>query len=170
LKARKPAFWVLAIVILALLLVGTALLANPLAIGPNGQASIWQKDFFGSRVFASLDHPSTEEDRALVAPVLATAFKVFTYVGKKADADPNVGALSQYYHDSDASPLKTYTCDLQLITARVVNNRGFLWVVYTDTQYDQDGKLVGGSSDILSYWEIEKKEDRWQVIDITEHP
>ncbi len=170
LNYRKPAFWVTIILVLTLVIVGTGLLANPRTASQNYMTYIWQKDFFGPSVYSTIEYQMTDEDRATVSPVMSTAEKVFAYTGKKADADPSVGALARYFHFSDEIPFSTVEYNLQLITAKVDRSSGYMWVVYSDKQYDQDGKNVSGSANILTYWELKKTDGKWNVVDIKEHP
>jgi len=170
LKYRKPAFWVIIVLVLTLILVGGVLVANPRSAGPNYATYIWQKDFFGPSIYSTIDYQMTDEDRATVSTVLSTAEKVFAYTGKKADADQSVGALARYFHYSDEIPNSTVKYDLQLITAKIDRFSGYMWVVYSDMQYDQDGKSVSGSANILSYWKLKKADGIWNVVDIKEHP
>ncbi len=170
LNYRKPAFWVTIVVVLTLIIVGTGLLANPRTAGPSYMMYIWQKDFFGSAVYSTIEYQMTDADRATVSPVMSTAEKVFTYTGTKAEADKTVGALARYYHYSDETPFSTVECNLQLITAKVDRSSGYMWVVYSDEQYDSDGATVSGSWDILSYWIIEKTDGAWNVVGVKEHP
>ena len=95
LNYRRPAFWVIVVLVLALIVVGAGLMANPRS-GPNYVSYIGQKDWFGSAVYSTIDYQITEDDRSAVEPVISTAEKVFTYTGTKADADKSVGALARY--------------------------------------------------------------------------
>ena len=169
LNYRRPAFWVIVVSVLALVVVGALLVANPHS-GVNYVSYIGQKHWFGSAIYSTIDYQITEKDRSTIIPVLSTAEKVFTYTGTKADADQAVGALARYYHYSDEIPFSTVQYNLQLITAKVDQSSGYLWVVYSDEQFDQEGKSVSGSSDVLSYWEIEKADGQWAVVDIKEGP
>jgi len=121
-------------------------------------------------IYSTIDYQITEVERSAVKPVLSTAEKVFTYTGTKADADQTVDALASYYHYSDENPFSTSKCNLQLITAKVDQSSGYMWVVYSDEQNDQGGKIVSGSRDILSYWKLEKADGKWNVVSIKEHP
>ena len=170
LNYRKPALWVIIVLVFTLILVGTGLLANPRSASQNYKTYIWQKDFFGSSIYSSIDYQITDEDRANVSAVMSTAEKVFAYTGTKADAEKSVGDLARYYHYSDEIPFSTVKYNLQLITAKVDRSSGYMWVVYSDEQYDQDGKGVSGSANVLSYWEIRKADGKWNVVDIKEHP
>ena len=170
LKYRKPAFWVTIVLVMTLIFVGGGLLANPRSTGQNYSTYIWQKDFFGPSVYFTIDYQAKEEDRATILPILSTAEKVFAYTGTKADADKTVGALARYYHYADEIPISTVEYSMQLITAKVDKSSGYMWVVYSDEQYDIDGKSVGGSGNILSYWKIEKADGAWNVVSIKEHP
>ena len=45
-----------------------------------------------------------------------------------------------------------------------------MWVVYTRIMRDENGKVTGGSANILCLWYIEKQEDEWRVVEIWETP
>lgn len=126
------------------------------------------KDYFGSRVYSTIDYQCSEEERTEVSDVITLAEQVFSYVGTEENANKNVGALSKYYRYTDTFSFASADFKLDLITAKVNRNSGYMWVVYSVDRYNSNGNIVSGSSDIPCYWKIEKKDDQWTVIDIIE--
>ena len=59
---------------------------------------------------------------------------------------------------------------LKFVAANFSGDSGYIWVKYSSEAYDKDGEVTFGSLDILSRWELEKKDNQWVVTSIKEHP
>ncbi len=46
--------------------------------------------------------------------------------------------------------------------------KGYMNIVYTACHYDGTGDLVSGSWNVDSKWHIEKRNGKWEVVDIDE--
>lgn len=125
------------------------------------------KSYFGLS-YSTIDYQCSEKEKAEVADVLTLAKRVFSYVGTETNADKNVGALTRYYRYTDTLSFNSVDLQLDLITAKVNRNNGYMWVVYSVNRYDNNGNIVNGSSDIPCYWKIEKRSNQWIVTDIIE--
>lgn len=62
--------------------------------------------------------------------------------------------------------------DLKIKRIFVLHNfkKGVMYVKYSYIAYDTNDELITGSSDVISKWYIEKKNNRWKVVDIEERP
>jgi hypothetical protein len=47
---------------------------------------------------------------------------------------------------------------------------GYIWVFYTYIAYDEDGRILSGSSRIPSKWKIERIDGAWEIVEIYEDP
>ena len=125
-------------------------------------------------VFRTLNHTCTEEERQAVRPVLEKAESVFRYIGTEAEADLSVGPLARYYHFAeDGNPdIAKIDLTLNLITAKIDGDEGYIWVEYCIDSYDSKGELCysSGSEEekILSYWEIQLIDGNWEIVRIIE--
>ena len=125
-------------------------------------------------VFRTLNHTLTEEERQAVRPVLEKAESVFRYIGTEAEADLSIGPLARYYHFAeDGNPdIAKIDLTLNLITAKIDGDEGYMWVEYCIDSYDSKGELCysSGSEEekILSYWEIQSIDGNWEVVRIIE--
>lgn len=125
-------------------------------------------------VFRTLNHTCTEEERQAVRPVLEKAESVFRYIGTEAEADLSFGPLARYYHFAeDGNPdIAKIDLTLNLITAKIDGDEGYMWVEYCIDSYDSKGELCysSGSEEekILSYWEIRRIDGNWEVVRIIE--
>ncbi len=125
-------------------------------------------------VFRTLNHTCTEEERQTVQPVLEKAESVFRYIGTEAEADLSVGPFTRYYHFAeDGNPdIAKIDLTLNLITAKIDGDEGYMWVEYCIDSYDSKGELCYSSGTeeekILSYWEIRRIDRNWEVVRIIE--
>ena len=125
-------------------------------------------------VFRTLNHTCTEEERQAVRPVFEKAESVFRYIGTEAEADLSVGPLARYYHFAeDGNPdIAKIDLTLNLITAKIDGDEGYIWVEYCIDSYDSKGELCYSSGTeeekILSYWEIQLIDGNWEVVRIIE--
>ena len=76
--------------------------------------------------------------------------------------------LSRY--NRDWLDIQNVTVDLSLRRTWVWHDgkRGYMNIVYTACYYDSTGDLVSGSWNVDSKWYIEKRNGKWEVVDIYE--
>lgn len=48
--------------------------------------------------------------------------------------------------------------------------KGYIMIEYSCYRYGADGNSVGSSTNISSKWIIEKKDNKWEIVDIIEAP
>lgn len=127
--------------------------------------SYWS--YYGINYF-SIDYKCSEEERSIVQPIIDTAKDVFSHSISETITDKDVGALSRYYCSVDVTRLDL---SIELVTAKIRKNSGFMWVIYSDERYDENNETIDADVDILSYWKIKKNDDgNWIVTDIIEAP
>lgn len=47
---------------------------------------------------------------------------------------------------------------------------GYIWIIYSVEGYDSNGDLLYGTWLSSAKWRIQKNENKWEIIDITEAP
>ena len=119
--------------------------------------------FYGSEVYSELDVPCSTEDLTEILPVLELAEEAFSNIGE----DERFGELSRYCARDD-SVSESHT--LGFITAALDGDRGYMWVMYSQSCFDENGGTLSGTGSATSRWELEKTDGKWTVTDIWEHP
>ena len=73
--------------------------------------------------------------------------------------------LSKHYHDIAYA-------EMRVTPLLVIHNgrHGYMYVIYSNRYLDENNKTLNASCDIMSKWEIEKKDGEWTIIDIEEKP
>ena len=74
-----------------------------------------------------------------------------------------------YYCMTDEDAV-TVEADVKFVTAKLMNDTGYLWVEYTQLGYDKKGKLTCGSSEIKSRITVVKFDEEWEAVNIKEAP
>jgi len=114
--------------------------------------------------------PASPSDYSKARDIMAEADKAFSDINGNSD----YGMLDRYCIDNEK--VETEKHSIQLITANFDENRGYMWVLYYQIGYNGSGEIEYGSGSdsifgkILSRWELEKIDDKWTVVNITEHP
>lgn len=130
------------------------------------------EDFFGKELYSEIDYKCTEEESRVGSLIMNKAVSVSDYSGKEEDAEStlgDVGELSRYYY-YNRQDAASQEVTLEFITCKITENTGHVWVVTKQTYYDFDGKMLGGSNNILTLWSIENKEGEWCVVQVKEAP
>ena len=73
------------------------------------------------------------------------------------------------YDLSNRYPTMVYA-DMKIIPLFVIHNwqHGYMYVLYSSKYMDAEKNVLNASCNILSKWEIEKKNGEWIIIDIEE--
>ncbi len=124
---------------------------------------------FTSRELADLAYIGTPGDRLAAQAVLRQADAAFADCRRTHEEQQQLyGPLARYATAAERGAAFTeYT--LELWSAHLGKDTGTLWVYYTHHAYDAGGGVVCGSSNIPSYWTVEKNADgQWVVTDIKE--
>lgn len=123
---------------------------------------------YGYLRYTTINFKMNEKDKQIAKNIVAQAKDVFEYVGSSEDCDTNVGALYRYY---DFDCIESWA-DIEIITAKTMGNRGFVWVEYNESHThvaDNGEKSISGGIG-LSFWRIKKENNKWTVTKIFEAP
>ena len=134
-----------------------------------GAGKNWEEEFFGKETYAELKFACSDEDFEAVQPVLDLAEEAFSYLGNdKDEAYKKFGKLGYYSISHKGLFSESHTLDF--ITARLDNNSGYMLIVYSQTGYEKNDKLLCGSGGVKARWTLEKTDSEWVVTKTLEHP
>ena len=159
---RKRIICTIVIVLCALLFIGvlrTALVYFE-NLFPN-------KDYFGDE-YKQIIYPTSLSDFLIAKKTLKEANKALSTITNVENAENQFGELGYLCITDDEAVTEKHK--LRFIAANFSSNKGYIWVKYSSGAYDKDGDITCGSWDILSRWELEKKDDQWIVTSKKEHP
>ena len=131
------------------------------------------EDFFGKTLYSEIDYEYSADEAEVANEILSRAIQVAEYTGTEQDSDTqmgDVGALSKYYL-YNSKHAATQDVDFELITCKITEEKGHIWVASTIFRYNEDGQYVsGGGRDILTLWNIEYQDQEWKVMQVKECP
>lgn len=131
------------------------------------------EDFFGKTLYSEIDYEYSADEAEVANEILVRAIQVAEYTGTEQDSDTqmgDVGALSKYYlyNSKDAA---AQNVSFELITCKITDDKGHIWVASTISRYGEDGQYApGGGRDILTLWYIEHQDQEWKVMQVKECP
>lgn len=128
--------------------------------------------FYGKELYAEIEHECSGHELEIGNEIINEGLEVLRYTGMEQDIETSigdVGALSKYFYFNGEKTV-VQEGNFQFITCKLFGNKGHVWVVCTYKGYDENGKQVNSSSDILALWYIEKQGDKWHVVQIREAP
>ena len=123
---------------------------------------------YGQEKVDEMEIECTDEAQLKVAnDLVAVAKDVMSYCGSGDGVDTEkCGALERYYFfDGKADRAEV---SIELITTKQENGKGYIWVKYAANYYDMDDKLISGTAETYSRWDIEQKDGEWTVTTIDE--
>lgn len=166
---KKPILSVMVLSALFITFAAFSLIADPPTAAPVSAFENYKgfESYFGPTLFSTLTYVANDNARETVAPILASAEDIFCHTGNLETANQDVGELVRYYQDNNAG-IASVQLDLRLVTAKISGSQGFMWVIYTIKRFDDHCVMRNGSADVLSYWEINNNDGRWQVTAIVE--
>ena len=129
--------------------------------------------FYGSETIDELKTSGTQKDRDAVTPVLEQAENAFSAIVPTNEVrTERFGKLARYAWSLEDYPeIVSEKHKLKLYTAHCEGNTGYVWICYSQMAYNDTGKALSGSYDILSRWEIHKDvHGKWHVTQIREAP
>lgn len=112
-------------------------------------------------------------DRKEAQAVLRLADKAFHDTRHtRAENEEEYGLLSRYATPTDSYDNVAFVeYSLELLSAHLDDDEGWIWVYYSSEAFDHDGNSVCGSWRIPSLWKVEKNDTgEWVVVQIREHP
>ena len=130
-------------------------------------------DYFTEDQIKMALYIGSESDREEVISVLLLANKAFNDVRHtRAENEKSYGLLARYTTPTDSYEDAAFNeHSLDLWSAHLDENEGWMWVYYSSETFDHNGKSICGSWRIPSLWKVEKNETgEWVVVQIREHP
>ena len=123
---------------------------------------------FGQEKVAEMELKCTDESQLNIANALvAQAKQILSYCGTENDIDISGTYALKEYHSFDKDVIKS-DVDIELITTNQKDGKGYVWVKYSVKSYGNDNRLISGSGDIYSRWNIEEQNGAWIVTSIDE--
>lgn len=159
---KKKAIRIIIIIICALLFIGClrATILYVVNYIPN-------KDYFDNE-YKQIIYPTSISDYITAKEILREADNALSTITNDETAEKDFGELGYLCVTDDEAVTEKHK--LKFIAANFSRDSGYIWVKYSSEAYDKDGKVTFGSWDILSRWEIEKKDNKWVVASRKEHP
>ncbi|MBQ2241722.1 MAG: zf-HC2 domain-containing protein [Clostridia bacterium] len=172
-KFRKKVLRVGGIIaaILAAILIAGSVLLHLFPIYRIAQISL--NDYYSKDQMKMALYIGSASDREEVISVLLLANKAFNDVRHtRAENEEAYGLLARYATPTDSYEGAAFNeHSLELWSAHLDENEGWIWVYYSSETFDHNGKSICGSWRIPSLWKVEKNEiGEWVVVDIREHP
>ena len=131
------------------------------------------EDFWGKTLYSEIDYEYSADEAEIANEILGRAIQVAEYTGTEQDSDTqmgDVGALNKYYSFNFKNSA-AQDVDFELITCKITDDKGHIWVASTISRYGEDGQYVpGGGRDILTLWYIEHQDQEWRVVQVKECP
>jgi hypothetical protein len=161
---------IIAAVIAAILIAGSVLL-HLFPIYRIAQISL--NDYYSQDQMKMALYIGSASDREEVISVLLLANKAFNDVRHtRAENEEAYGLLARYATPTDSYEGAAFNeHSLELWSAHLDENEGWIWVYYSSETFDHNGKSICGSWRIPSLWKVEKNETgEWVVVAIREHP
>ena len=172
-KFRKKVLRVGGIIaaILAAILIAGSVLLHLFPIYRIAEISL--NDYYSKDQMKMALYIGSAFDREEVISVLLLANKAFNDVRHtRAENEEAYGLLARYATPTDSYEGAAFNeHSLELWSAHLDENEGWIWVYYSSETFDHNGKSICGSWRIPSLWKVEKNETgEWVVVDIREHP
>ena len=161
---------IIAAIIAAILIAGSVLL-HLFPIYRIAEISL--NDYYSKDQMKMALYIGSASDREEVISVLLLANKAFNDVRHtRAENEEAYGLLARYATPTDSYEGAAFNeHSLELWSAHLDENEGWIWVYYSSETFDHNGKSICGSWRIPSLWKVEKNEiGDWVVVDIREHP
>ena len=172
-KFRKKVLRVGGIIaaILAAILIAGSVLLHLFPVYRIAQISL--NDYYSKDQMKMALYIGSASDREEVISVLLLANKAFNDVRHtRAENEEAYGLLARYATPTDSYEGAAFNeHSLELWSAHLDENEGWIWVYYSSETFDHNGKSICGSWRIPSLWKVEKNEiGEWVVVEIREHP
>ena len=161
---------IIAAIIAAILIAGSVLL-HLFPIYRIAEISL--NDYYSKDQMKMALYIGSASDREEVISVLLLANKAFNDVRHtRAENEEAYGLLARYATPTDSYEGAAFNeHSLELWSAHLDENEGWIWVYYSSETFDHNGKSICGSWRIPSLWKVEKNEiGEWVVVEIREHP
>lgn len=168
-RFRKKALRVAAVIAAIIIAIGVLLHFFPV----YRIVEIGLGDYYSGDQIAKALYIGSSSDRREAQAVLRLADKAFMDVrSTRAENEEEYGLLSRYATHTDSYGDVAFNVhSLELWSAHLGEDEGWIWVYYSSEAFDHDGNSVCGSWNIPSLWKVEKNDTgEWVVVQIREHP
>jgi hypothetical protein len=129
-------------------------------------------DYYSGDQIAKALYIGSTADRSEAQAVLRLADKAFSDTQHtETENKAEYGLLARYATNTESYEDAAFNVhSLELWSAHLGENEGWLWVYYTSKTFDHDGNTIRGSSRVPALWKVEKSESgEWIVVQIREH-
>ncbi len=171
-KIRKMKWIAVSIIVACLVLAATLLHYFPvyriMEIGSISLGNYYTSEEIGKALYIG-----SASDRREAQAVLRVADKAFNDTRHtSAENEEEYGLLARYATATDSYEDASFnTHSLELWSAHLGENEGWIWVYYSSETFNHDGSTACGSWNIPALWKVEKNENgEWVVAQIREHP
>lgn len=166
-KLRNRKYRSIVLTVLCLLLVAGAVYYFPL----YRIVTLDTRTYFKVEELGMLAYIGSAQERNIANNVLARAEEAFRDVShSREENEERYGVLSRYTVEGKRGAVSEQH-SLELWSARIRGDRGWMWVCYSQDAFDEKGNKISGSRNVESLWEIARDEQGvWQVVSIKEHP
>lgn len=131
-------------------------------------------NYYSSEEVSKALYIGSASDRREAQSVLRLADEAFRDLQHtRAENEEKYGLLARYATSRDSYGGETAFNEysLELWSAHLGKEEGWIWVYYTSKRFNYDGDLVSGSWRVPSLWRVEKNgSGEWVVVGIHEHP
>lgn len=168
-RFRKKALRIGAIIAAIIIAIGVLLHIFPV----YRIVSIGLGDYYSSDQIEKALYIGSASDRREAQAVLRLADKAFNDVRHtRAENEEEYGLLSRYATHTDSHSDAAFNeHSLELWSAHLGEDEGWIWVFYSSETFNHDGSTACGSWHIPSLWKVEKNDTgEWVVVQIREHP
>lgn len=111
-------------------------------------------------------------DRREALPVLRLADQAFSDAGhSRAENEMAYGPLARYAASTDSYPDAAFSeHSLELWSAHLEGEEGWIWVCYSSKTYDQEGGILRANGRAQALWHVARDSSgQWIVTQIREH-
>ena len=167
-SARRTAVVIAGIFLIACLLLHFFPVYRILDIGPMTMGNYYSGDQIAKALYIG-----SASDRREAQAVLRLADQAFNDVGHiREENEAAYGLLARYATAVDSYEDAAFNeHSLELWSAHLGENEGWLWVFYSSETFRYDGSSACGSWNIPALWQVARDASgEWVVVQIREHP
>ncbi len=167
-KTYRAAAGIAALFMIACVLLHFFPVYRILDIGPMSMGNYYSREQIAKALYIG-----SGADRGEAQAVLRLADQAFNDVRHtRAENEEKYGLLARYAADTDSyGDMAFNEHSLELWSAHLGKNEGWIWVYYSSETFDHNGNIVCGSRHIPSLWKVERDDGgEWTVVQIREHP
>lgn len=132
---------------------------------------VWSPPYYNTDEISLLAYIGDSEDRNIAESIIRQADTAFSDFTHTYEENQELYGLLSRYAESNTRGIVRETHSLKLWSAHFGENRGDIWVYYSQESFDDSGNTVSRSYNVPALWHVEKNTDgKWVVTAIREHP